>query len=430
MANHQEILSPVYSFRQSAPYINTHRGKTFVIAFGGRAITHANFAKLIHDIALLHSVGIRLVLVYGSRPQIDEVLHKNAIATQFHQGVRITPHHAMPHILSAVGTNRLYIESELSKGLANSPLFGAKISVISGNFVNAKPFGVRDGVDFGLTGEVRKIDKDAINHNLTQNHIVLLGSLGFSATGEIFNLETRQIASQTAITLGADKLIFLDDEMGLMDENGNLIRELNTRTAKQFANNAKVACALHACTHGVNRVHLLSYAKDGAMIEELFTTDGSGTMISQNDYDHIRGAMARDVIGIMQIIKPLEEQGILISRSRERLEESIEDFSVMERDGQIIGCVALHILDEDSAELASVAIHADYQRGERGESLLKFVEQKAKQLGKKRLFALTTRTLHWFIEHGFSETSPKSLPPERYQAWHNGRNSKVLVKML
>lgn len=421
---------PIHWFRRSAPYINTHRGKTFVIAFGGRAITHDNFTTLIHDIALLHSLGIRLVLVYGSRPQIDEVLDKNNIATDFHEGIRITPHHAMPYILSSVGANRLLIESEFCKGLANSPLFGAKICVISGNFVTAKPFGVRDGVDFGLTGEVRKVDKEAIRHNLSQNHIVLLGSVGFSATGEIFNLETSQIASQTAIALQADKLIFFGEELGLCDEQGNLVKELTAQSAKTYIAHPKIPHAIHACTQGVGRVHLLSYAKDGAMIEELFTTDGSGTMISRDDYDRIRSATALDIIGIMAIIRPLEEQGILVPRSRERLEEEIDDFSVMERDGQIIGCVALYELDDESMELASIALHADYRSGERGVNLLTFSEQKAKNRGKKRLFALTTRTAHWFIEHGFSETEPRNLPPKRFEKWHNGRNSKVLVKDL
>lgn len=421
---------PIHWFRRSAPYINTHRGKVFVIAFGGRAITHDGFTTLIHDIALLHSLGIRLVLVHGSRLQIDDILNKNHISTHFHDGIRITPRNALPYILSAVGANRLFIESEFSKGLANSPLFGAKISVISGNFVTARPFGVRDGVDFGLTGEVRKIDKEAILHNLSQNHIVLLGSVGFSATGEVFNLETSQLASQIAIALGADKLIFLDDEMGLYDDDGKLIREMNTQTAKRFIDYPNIAQAIHACTHGVHRVHLLSFVQDGAMIAELFTTDGHGTMISQSDYDHIRAATALDIIGIMAIIHPLEEEGILVARSRERLEEQIEDFSVMERDGQIIGCVALHDLDEDSAELASLALHGDYRSGERGTKLLQFVEHAAKILGKKQLFALTTRTLHWFIEHGYQEISPTALPPKRHEAWHNGRNSKVLVKML
>lgn len=425
--------SPIHWFRHSLPYINTHRGKTFVIMFGGQAVDDVSFTPLIHDIALLHSLGIRLVLVHGARMQIDKALAGAGMGSEFHQGVRITTPNAMPHIITAVGAIRFAIEAEFTKGLANTPLFGAKITTISGNFVSAKPYGVRDGVDHQLTGEVRRIDTSAIIKNIEQNHIVILGSVGFSATGDVFNLEAFDVATHAAIALNADKLILLGETLGVSDETGTLIREMTVNDARlylQSTDNTPLANALTACEQGVARVHLLSYQADGALLKELFTTDGFGTMVSQNPYDTIRHATTDDIGGIMKLIQPLEKQGILVARSRERLEEEIEFFSVIERDGKILGCCALYPLDGESGEMASVAIDPDYRRGSRGVDLLNFIENHAKNQGFKKLFALTTRTLHWFIEQGFSQTTPDTLPKERLEKYHNGRNSKVLVKYL
>lgn len=426
--------NPIHWFRHSLPYINTHRGKTFVVMMTGEALAHDSFATLVQDLALLHSLGIRLVLVHGARVQINDALARAGLSddTPFCHGVRVTPTSAMPTILAVVGQLTLKIQGEFSKGLANTPLFGAKISTITGNFVNAKPFGVRHGVDFMQTGEVRRIDTKAIKHSLDNHHIVIANSIGFSATGDLFNLDALDVATHIATSLVADKLIILDKS--LTDSHGSLIKELTATEAHELIETSTHAPtlthAIHACQHGVGRVQLIDFDKDDALLGELFTTDGRGTMISQSNYDHIRQATALDIIGIMAIIRPLEEQGILVARSRERLEEMIDEFSVMERDGKIIGCIAVHELDDESVEIASVAMHGDYRSGERGANLLKFAEQSAKRRDKSRLFALTTRTLHWFIEHGFSETTPNELPSERFKQWQNGRNSKVLVKHI
>lgn len=414
--------NPIEWFRHSAPYINTHRNKTFVIVFGGEAMCNNDFDKLVYDIALLHSLGIRLVLVHGARPQIELALQKANIKSSYHQGRRITTTHALPYILSAIGKVRLDIEAQFSKGLANSPMFGAKITTISGNFVNAKPYGVRDGVDYQRTGEVRRIDVSAICHNLEQNHIVLLSSVGFSLMGDIFNLEAFDVAVHVASYLKADKLILLDEALGIFDEYEKLIREMTTSDAKSYLKNSPntlLGHAIEACEQGVARVHLLSYKKDGAMIEELFTTDGSGTMISQAPYERIRPASIDDIIGIITLIRPLEAQGFLVARSRQRLEEELEFFYVIERDGKIIGCAALYPLDKYSSEIASITIAPEYRRGSRGVDLLTFIEKDAKQQGRKRLFALTTRTAHWFIEQGFTETSPNTLPESRLEKYHS-----------
>lgn len=427
----------VHWFRNSAPYINTHRGKTFVIMFGGEAVNHPNFSNLIHDFALLHSLGIKLVLVHGARPQIEKNLTAAGITSPLHQDIRVTPRAAMPAILQAVGAIRLQIEAQLSMGLANSPMFGSRIDAVSGNFVTARPFGVRDGVDYQMTGEVRAIDVDAIKNNLQHNHIVILGSMGYSATGEVFNLLGEDVALSAAVALGADKLIFLGEETGIND-NGRLLREMIPNEVDRFLRdrdlnceiNYFLYCAAKACREGVHRTHIISFAKDGALLEELFTRDGSGTLISHDPYEEIRHAEIDDVVGLTELLAPLEAEGILVPRSRERLEQEIDNYSVIERDGMILGCAALHQLDSASAEVACVAVHPDYRKGSRGADLLAFLEQQARSHGLQKLFVLTTRTAHWFVEQGFVEVDASALPEDRLKKYHNGRNSKVFEKRL
>ncbi|WP_350657272.1 amino-acid N-acetyltransferase [Psychrobacter sp. S1-30-MNA-CIBAN-0213] len=427
----------VHWFRNSAPYINTHRGKTFVIMFGGEAVNHPNFSTLIHDFALLHSLGIKLVLVHGARPQIEKNLKEVGITSPLHRDIRVTPRAAMPSILQAVGAIRLQIEAQLSMGLANSPMYGSRIDAVSGNFVTARPYGIRDGVDHQMTGEVRSIDVEAIKNNLIHDHIVILGSMGYSATGEVFNLLSEDVALSAAVALGADKLIFLGEEADIND-NGRLLHEMIPNEVDRFLRerdlnneiNYFLHCASNACRQGVHRTHIISYAKDGALLEELFTRDGSGTLISHDPYEEIRHANIDDVVGLIELLTPLEEQGILVSRSRERLEQEIDNYSVIERDGMILGCAALYPLDTDAAEVACVAVHPEYRNGSRGADLLAFLEQQARSHGLHKLFVLTTRTAHWFVEQGFAEVDASVLPAARQEKYHNGRNSKVFQKTL
>lgn len=431
-------LTPVHWFRNSAPYINTHRGKTFVVMFGGEAVARDNFSTLIHDFALLHSLGIKLVLVHGARPQVEKNLQDRKLISNLHENVRVTPYESMPAVLEAVGSIRLQIEAQLSMGLANSPMYGSRIDAISGNFVTARPYGVRDGMDYQMTGEVRSIDVDAIRHNLDNDHIVLLGPTGFSVTGEIFNLLAEDVALTTAIALQADKLIFLGKQDGIIGQDGRLLHELIPnevdRLLRDCDNHEEISrflrCAASACRQGVHRTHIISYAKDGALIEELFMRDGSGTLISHDPYEEIRHATINDVIGLLELLKPLEEQGILVRRSQERLEQEIEFYNVIERDGTILGCAALYPLDAQSAEVASLAIHPDYRKSSRGADLLAFLEQQARSHGRHQLYALTTHTAHWFIEQGFSEVSVDELPKDRQRSYNHSRNSKVLKKLL
>ena len=434
----------VHWFRHSAPYINAHRGKTFVLMFGGEAVQHENFQHIIHDIALLHSLGIRLILVHGARPQINENLKEKGIQSPIHINRRVTTRESLPSVMNAVGSIRLQIEALLSMGLANSPMFGARIDVVSGNFVTAKPYGIRDGVDFQLTGEVRTIDTEAIQRHLDSQNIVLLGPTGYSTTGEVFNLLAEEVATKTAIHIQADKLIFLGNQQGLMDEYGQLLREITPQQLDQHIGkyqDSNFEIALHlqnakeASLKGVHRVHLLSYAYDGAWIEELFTRGGHGTMITDAHYEEVRMANIGDVGGLINLLRPLEDDGILVYRSRERLENEIGQFAVIERDGTILACAALYPIpvtgDEiKSAEIACVAVHPSYRKSNRGSQILHFLEEKAQQLQIQQLFVLTTRTAHWFLEHGFSTANVDDLPEARQALYNYQRNSMVFKKQI
>lgn len=434
-------------FRHSSPYINAHRGKTFVLMIGGEALADPNLTNIVHDIALLSSLGVRLVLVFGSRPQIDERLQALGLPTRLHHHQRITDTATLQCAIEAAGVLRTRLEALFSMGLSNTPMHGARIRVCSGNFVTARPAGVVDGFDLGHTGELRRVDQAAIRKQLDLNNIVFISNLGFSPTGEVFNLSVEEVATRTATALNADKLILFGSEAGITDSHGDLRSELLAATAKRWVSQylaglddpsqahtetaRLLQAAAEACEEGVPRCHLISYQRDGALIAELLTRDGSGTMVVRESYEQIRTAGIDDVGGILELIAPLEVKGILVRRSRERLETEIERFTVIERDGAIIGCAALYPFEEEQVgELACVAIDNNYRGGERGDRLLASLETHARELGLTQLFVLTTRTAHWFIERGFREASLDALPNEKKALYNFQRNSKVFFKPL
>jgi len=430
----------VHWFRSAAPYIHGFRGKTFVIAFGGELVAEGGFVQLAHDVNLLNSLGVRLVLVHGVRPQVEARLNENRTAIRYVNGLRVTDDAALACVKEAAGTVRVEIEALLSLGIANTPMAGADIRVASGNFVTAQPLGVRDGVDLLHTGEVRKIDAAAIRRRLDQHDIVLLSPIGYSPTGEIFNLSLEDVATQAAVELAADKLIFLMDVDGVPDEAGAVCPALTVREAREVLAGAGslaedlgyyLPCAIAACTQGVKRAHLISRHRDGALLSELFTREGVGTLITPMPLETLRPATIDDVGGILGLIEPLEREGILVRRSRELLEMEIERFLVLESDGVIAGCAALYPFPEErAAELACLAVAPDYRGRGFGERLLAEAEKTGRKAGFERLFVLTTRTEHWFEERGFVESTPDRLPQTKQVLYNYERRSKVLEKPL
>jgi amino-acid N-acetyltransferase len=427
-------------FRSVAPYINAFRGKTFVVAFGGEVVADGKFVELTHDLNLLASLGVRLVLVHGARPQIEQHLLRNKIEDHYHHGIRLTDAPTMQCVKEAVGRVRFEIEALLSMGLTNSPMANADIRVAGGNFVTAQPMGVIHGVDLLHTGSVRKIDISAIKDRLAFNEVVLLSPLGFSPTGEIFNLTLEDVATSTAIALDADKLIFLMDTDGVMDKKGELLRELTIASAKEvLAAKRKLPddvalflpCAVRACAAGVARTHLISRHRDGAVLQELFSDIGIGSMVVESSLNTLRDATINDVGAILQLLQPLEEEGILVRRSRELLEREIERFVVLEHDHLIIGCAALYpFADEKTAELACLAIQPAYRRHGYGDALLSHMSAEARAQGLRKLIVLTTRTAHWFVERGFTEADVSQLPAQKKLLYNYQRRSKVFVKVL
>ena len=433
----------VEGFRHSVPYINTHRGKTFVIMLGGEAIEHENFSSIVNDIGLLHSLGIRLVVVYGARPQIDANLAAHHHEPLYHKNIRVTDAKTLELVKQAAGTLQLDITARLSMSLNNTSLQGAHINVVSGNFIIAQPLGVDDGVDYCHSGRIRRIDEDAIHRQLDSGAIVLMGPVAVSVTGESFNLTSEEIATQLAIKLKAEKMIGFCSSQGVTNDDGDIVSELfpNEAQARVEAQEEKgdynsgtvrfLRGAVKACRSGVRRCHLISYQEDGALLQELFSRDGIGTQIVMESAEQIRRATINDIGGILELIRPLEQQGILVRRSREQLEMEIDKFTIIQRDNTTIACAALYPFPEEKiGEMACVAVHPDYRSSSRGEVLLERIAAQAKQSGLSKLFVLTTRSIHWFQERGFTPVDIDLLPESKKQLYNYQRKSKVLMADL
>jgi amino-acid N-acetyltransferase len=433
-----EITTSMYAnwFRDSTPYISAHRGRTFVILVGGDAMAHDNLNNIVHDLALLHVLGVRVVLVHGARPQIDNELGH----ASFHGQRRVTEPADMQQILGIFGQLRARLEALFSSGLPTSPLHNADIAVVSGNFIVARPIGVLDGVDHLLTGKTRRVHAQRIRTALDGGGLVILSPLGYSPSGQPFNLAADELAADVAIALSADKLIAFDSDGYARDATGAAVTELSPTAASSLldanqcapSTQAHLEAMVRATRGGVPRAHLVSFQQDGALLGELFTARGQGSQISETHSDLTRQACSDDLAGIVALIRPLEDAGVLVRRSRDRLEREIERFLVAEIDGIVVGCCAVYPF-EDCAELACVAVHASYRNSDDlglGSHLLEAAEHAARSVGVTQLFVLTTQTRDWFIEKGFVESDPDSLPGPKQALYNYQRNAKVLVKSL
>ena len=427
-------------FRSATPFIHEFGERTIVIAFGGEVLTDGEMMQLAHDINVLVSLEIRVVLVHGTRPQVEEQLAQHGVASRLVDGRRVTDDAALRCVKEANGIVRMEIEATLSTELANSPMAGADIRVASGNFITAKPFGVRDGVDYMHTGQVRKVDMEGIVRRLDDDEVVLISPIGFSPTGDIFNCTLEDVATSVAIALKAEKLIFLTETLGATDNKQRLLNELTALQAQEALNSVRyggqtedirlfLPCAIRAVREGVKRAHLISRHIDGALLMELFTHHGIGTMVVLEAPDRLRDAKVADIDGIMGIIDPLVAAGVLVKRDRELIESEIDRFIVLEHENEIIGCAALYPFPNDKAvELACLAVNPFYRDGGRGERILNFAEKRAKEKGFKTLFVLSTQTTQWFVERGFAENDVSKLPQEKQALYNYSRRSKIYSK--
>lgn len=426
-------------FRRSAPYIREHRGKTFVIMVGGEAMNSSRLPELVQDLALLHSLGVRVVLLMGSRPQIDKRLAERGKSSRVVDGVRVTDADALLAAKEAAGINRVELERLLSTGLPGTPMAGGRMKVAAGNYVTARPLGVIDGVDYKWTGRVRGIDVAAIRESLDADNLVILTPLGYSLTGESFNLATQELGAETAIALGADKLVALVEGRGVTDGKGGILTELDPDEAqallapkRRLGSDVKrqLAACVCAVRGGVPRAHIIDRRVRGAMLRELYTREGAGTLVTAQRLEGVRLAELADVPSMLALLAPLEDDGVLVNRPQALLEQDIERFMVVERDGLVMACAALYEFPEDKmGEFAGVAVAKEFQRSGRGEVLLRATERRAREAGLERLFVLTTQSVHWFVERGFAPAKPKDLPARR-KGYDKRRKSKVLIKEL
>ncbi len=433
-------------FRAVAPYIHAYHGKTFVVAVTGELIAAGRLSRFAQDLSILHAMGIKLVLVHGFRPQVNEQLAVRGHPSQYSQGMRITDAVALDCAQEAAGQLRFEIEAAFSQGLPNTPMANATVRVVSGNFLTARPIGIVDGVDFMHSGVVRKVDGTAIRRAIDIGALVLLSPFGFSPTGEAFNLAMEDVATSVAMTLGADKLLFLGEIAGipedLNDPHSPIDTELALAAAERLLQQLPppvqptdlgfyLQHCIKACRGGVERSHILPLSVDGALLMEVFTHDGIGTMVVDEKLESLREATSDDIGGILQLIEPFERDGTLVKRSRTEIERDISCYTVIEHDGVIFGCAALYPYPESrTGEMAALTISPDVQGQGDGERILKRIEQRARASGLDSVFVLTTRTMHWFIKRGFQVVEPDWLPEARKRKYNWDRRSQVLVKRL
>jgi amino-acid N-acetyltransferase len=436
--NHSEAF--VRWFRQVAPYVHDFGGRTFVVAFGGELVAErTRFASFIHDVNVLASLEIRLVLVHGARPQIEAEMKAKGLRSRYAQGLRITDEGALTAVKHAAGVLRVEIEALLSQGLPSSPMARAQIRVASGNYITARPIGVRKGIDFQFAGAVRKVDTAALASHLDVDDIVLVPHLGYSPTGEVFNLAWEDVAESVAVALKADKLLMYTDRLP-EDRRGHIVSELTADQAAALAakKGSLTPATMRALEHlaravkaGVGRAHLLSRRAPGSLLLELFTHAGVGTMVTADAVQKLRPARIEDVRGILTLIEPLEADGTLVKRNRDLIEAEIGNFLVVEHDGVIVGCAALYPFPEEkSAEFACLAVAESYRDAGFGERLLLACHERAKALKLRRLFALTTHAEHWFIEQGFRAAEVGALPSRRQALYNWRRGSKVFLRRI
>ena len=396
---------------------------------------HSNLVNIVHDLALLNVLGVRLVIVHGARPQLNEAFADSL----FHHGRRITSATQMQEISGIFGSLRANLESLFSTGLPNTPLHNVEVNIVSGNFIAAQPVGIVDGIDHQCTGRLRGANVDAIAKLLDTQAIILLSPLGFSTSGQTFNLAAEELAAELAVALEADKLIVFNDPGQITDAEQQRISRITPERLNGLCPDldpdTKVRCQalIAANTQGVERGHLVAFADDGALLQELFTADGIGTQVSRHDEDLIRQAQLEDVADIVEIIRPLEEDGVLVPRSRAQLEQEIAQFFIAELDGVVVGCCAVYAF-ADTAELACVAVHENYRHQYSdmgiGSALLEAAERAASAQGATSLFVLTTQTQEWFVSHGFTPADVESLPSSKQSLYNWQRGSAVLQKPL
>ncbi len=437
--NTPEMRGQVDLIREVFAYTERFRGSTFVIKFSNEIIDHPDFSQHARDLALLNKAGIRTVIVPGARKRIDEVLERFDTQRHFEKGIRVSSPDSMDLIKMAAFDVAHKVMTALS---------GHKITAVIGNWVRARSRGVVDGIDYERTGIVDRIRVESVARSLEQGHIPIFPCVGHNETGDPFNLSSDELAGTVATALNAKKLFILGPEsvMKVPDwkvpesaevlADGRIFRMTPTTARELYEMNPEkpgrinVETAAAACRSGIDRAHILDGRNGGVLLKEIFSNLGVGTMVFADAYERLRPMESSDVAGILDIMRPLVAEGVLIERTREELELKQKDYWVYAMDGVVHGCAALHHMDENMAEIAGVAVDPKYAQLGIGAKLISRLCEKAADEGLQKVFVLTTRTADWFLAMGFREGSIADLPSKRREGYDLDRNSRVLLKEI
>jgi len=434
-----KLKEDVDLIREVFNYSKRFKGATFVFRIDGSLLDDPLFPSLMRDMALLHGSNIRIALIVGAKNSIDNVLDKYGVKYGFESGVRISSDEAIQFIKMAAFDVSNRVMTLLS---------AQKVNAVIGNWVRARSMGVINGIDFKKTGVVDRVSIELVKKVQDEGLIPIFPCIGWSGVGTPYNISSNELALKVSEQLGADKLFLLNSFDGIysegmivpesahINETGRISR-LGSETAREFLEknrdktNRNFECidvAIRACHGGVKRVHILDGRNDGVILKEIFSTLGSGIMIHGNIYESIREMHSRDVTEVYGIMKPLIEEGILVSREEDDIRKRYEDYFLYEVDGSIHGCAALHDFGNGAGEIAAIAVDQSYVHLGIGKKLVCYIMEEAEKSGYKRLFALTTQALDWFEQLGFREGKIEDLPEEKAKNYNRERNSKILIK--
>lgn len=423
----------VSDLRGILQYIPRFRERTFVIAVDGEIVDSENFPNLLLDLAVLRSLSVKVVIVHGARAQIEARASALGVAITNSDGSGITDEGTLKISLDAATR----LTHEIMEGLTSVDL-----RAIYANAVIAYPAGILGGVDQQYTGKVERIDTQSLQLFLDQGIVPVLPPLGFDGEGKTYRVNSDLVAVEVAEALRAAKIIFLC-EAGSLRLEGELVRQLSIEEADDLIKKGalkgqralclKLEAGARACRQGIPRVHLLDGHVNEALLAELFSSEGIGTMIHSNEYQHIRRAFKKDVRRIMTLIRQSVQNAELIHRTRSDILSRIEDYWVLEIDRNLVGCIALHpYRAEGMAELACLYVSKNTENAGYGRKLMTFIEELARKEGYRELFALSTQAFVYLQQKGgFQEADPAALPASRREKYEqSGRHSKVLVKPL
>jgi len=445
----EDILSQVDLIREAFHYKSRFEGSTMVFKIDCPVTEDPCFPWLVKDLALLAQTGFKVVIVPGAKEAIDRVLEQQKIPSDFRTGgdssepVRITDARAMPFVEMAA----FHVATRFMTFLS-----GSRVDAIIGNFVRARGLGVVDGVDMGHTGAVDKVFTESISRVLNLGAVPILPCIGWSPAGKAYNVPSDEIALAVSSALGANKLFIVSAREGIRGEvkplpenvetreDGSIVRLTPSDTEKIISTLTcgskapgkmpppllrELRLALSACRAGVDRVHLIDGREEGAVLKELFSNLGVGTMIFTDEYESIKSLHSRDLPDILRIMEPLMKSGVLLRRTAEQIQEKKDDYAVFEIDGSVHACGALHDWGEGQGEIAAVASDPLYSGMNLGRRVVGFLIEKARKKGMKRVFVLTTATQDWFEALGFLEAKLDSLPEKKRKVYDQSRKSKV-----